>query len=530
MDILLPNKSNGETPHLLKNVGQITVIGANGSGKTRFCNWIMERCEGQAYRMSALRAIMSNYTNGDEGSISDLYSRMNEVATIHKGTAQTEFDKLMYVMMVDEFHDLMNYKSRLLMGEKVEFPKTKLDTVVKMWQEVFPKNKVLRENGKLLFQTEGQEDRYSTIKLSDGEKAVLYYIGAVLYAMPHAIILVDDPEVFIHQSMMATLWNVIEEIRPDCTFIYNTHDIDFASSRIDNQCVWVKDYDPAAMTWDYEISKSSTNLSDALYYDLLGDRKPVLFIEGDAEHSIDSRLYPLIFPEYTIKPLGSCNKVIESVRSFNDLQAFHHLDSWGIVDRDRRDDNEVKYLRDKKVLVPNVAEVENILMLEGVIRAVARHRHRNENDVFFSVKKAVLSMFASELKQQALQHVRHRVKHYVAVRIDMRFRNIGALENHMVDLVQEIDPRGIYESLCRQFHSYLNDGDYVMVLRVYNQKMMLSRSNVAGLCGLKNKDDYIKTILNILKADGPNAQSIRSCVKKSFGLAVEESPEEAITK
>ncbi len=525
MDILLPNKSTNEKPDLLHDVRQITVIGTNGSGKTRFCNWIMERCGDKAYHMSALRAIMSTYSSGNEGSISDLYSHMNEVSTIHKGTAQTEFDKLVFIMMMDEFRDLVNYKARLLMGEQAEIPKTKLDTVVKMWQEVFPKNKILRENGKLLFQTEGQDDRYSTFRLSDGEKAVLYYIGAVLYAMPQAIILVDDPEVFIHQSMMATLWNVIEEMRPDCTFIYNTHDIDFASSRIDNRCVWVKSYDPAAVTWDYEVTKSSMNLSDALYYDLLGNRKPVLFIEGDDVHSIDSRLYPLIFPDYTVKPLGSCNKVIESVRSFNDLQAFHHLDSWGIVDRDRRDDKEVEYLRKKKVLVPNVAEVENILMLEGVIRTIARHRHRNENDVFFSVKKSVMAMFSAELKQQALQHVRHRVKHFVEVRIDMRFRNISALEDHMVDLVREINPRGMYENLCRQFHRYIEDGNYAMVLRVYNQKMMLGNSNVAVLCGLKSKEEYIKTILNVLKADGRDAQSIRACIKRSFGLEIDKNPE-----
>ena len=217
--------------------------------------------------------------------------------------------------------------------------------------------------------------------------------------------------------------------------------------------------------------------------------------------------------------------MIESVRSFNDLQAFHHLDSWGIVDRDRRDDKEVEYLRKKKVLVPNVAEVENILMLEGVIRTIARHRHRNENDVFFSVKKSVMAMFAAELKQQALQHVRHRVKHFVEVRIDMRFRNISALEDHMVDLVREINPRGMYENLCRQFHRYIEDGNYAMVLRVYNQKMMLGNSNVAVLCGLKSKGEYIKTVLNVLKADGRDAQSIRACIKRSFGLEIDKNPE-----
>ena len=32
---------------------------------------------------------------------------------------------------------------------------------------------------------------------------------------------------------------------------------------------------------------------------LVGVRKPVLFIEGDARHSIDAKLYPLVFKDYT---------------------------------------------------------------------------------------------------------------------------------------------------------------------------------------------------------------------------------------
>lgn len=36
MDIQLPKKIDGNTPKILHDVRQITVIGANGAGKTRF--------------------------------------------------------------------------------------------------------------------------------------------------------------------------------------------------------------------------------------------------------------------------------------------------------------------------------------------------------------------------------------------------------------------------------------------------------------------------------------------------------------
>ena len=152
------------------------------------------------------------------------------------------------------------------------------------------------------------------------------------------------------------------------------------------------------------------------------------------------------------------------------------------------------------------------------MRAVARYRRRNDSDVFAKVKRAVLQMFDHEIKQQALQHVRHRVKHQVEVRIDMKFRNINALEEHMIDLVNEIDPRSMYEDFCREFHVLHQQGDYHGVLRVFNQKQILGDSNVAALCGLNKKDDYIKTVLNILKGNSRFAQDIRQAIKQCFGL------------
>ena len=519
MDITLPKRIGGKEPEVLEDSKQITIIGTNGAGKSRFCTALVDKLGDKAYRISALKALFPTPANVKPlpGSIEDLFNRMNAANPQLKNLAETEFDKLFYVMLNDEVRELMNFKAHKLMGEQMEFPKTKLDITVKKWQEVFPKNKVLRENGKLMFSTEGYEDKYPLMGLSDGEKSVLYYIGAVLYAMPDAAILVDDPETFIHSSIMRTLWNVLEQMRPDCTFIYNTHDVSFASSRIDNQCVWVKEFDPESLAWDYEVMTSSRDLDNALL-DLLGSRKPVLFIEGDDKHSIDSKLYPLIFPEYTIKPLGSCNKVIETVRTFGDLQNFHQLNSRGIVDRDRRSDSEVEYLRRKNILVPNVAEIENLFMLEGVIRAVARHKRRNPDIVFPKVKKRIIIMFTKELKQQALQHVRHRVKRDVEMRIDMKFTSINALENHMVELVSEINPRGLYDQLCREFHAYEDNNDYASILRVYNQKQMLIDSNVAVLCGFKNKDDYIRGVLNILKGNSDNAEAIRRAIKACFGI------------
>ena len=525
MGITLPKRIDGAAPQQLKEGRQITVIGANGAGKTRFSLKLISSFGNRAYVMSAMKAMFPTPAGRKplEGSIDDLFAKADSASSFVKLDANTELERLTFLLLHDEFIELMKYKSACFdpdtpAGKKAEVPHTKLDVLVSKWEEVFPNNRILRQGGKLLFSSASGNDVYSTLRLSDGEKAILYYLGAVQYAMPGAMILVDDPGAFIHRSIMQSLWNVIEQMRPDCTFVYNTHDIDFASSRLDNTCIWVKSYDALNEAWDYEIVGSNQGLSEELYIDLLGSRKPVLFIEGDDTHSIDSKLYPLVFTEYTVKPLGSCNQVIEATRSFNDLNGFHHLDSYGIVDRDRRSDKEVGYLRAKKILVPDVAEIENLLLLPGIISVVARRRGKNPGEVLAKVKKSILGMFERELRSQAMLHVRHYVKKTVEVRIDKKFSNINALEDHMLDLVNEINPRGMYESLCREFHGYIDQNDYLSVLKVYNQKQMLPDCNVAQLCGLENKDRYLRYVLGVLKEDGPDATEIRNAVKRCFGI------------
>ena len=503
---------------MVTNGNQITVIGANGAGKSRFCNKLLQSFGDRAYRMSALKGIHSEtYHNLMPGSIESRYNDLLKANQMFESKANTEFERLVVLLMSDEFMELIGYKSSMLLGGNETLPpRTKLDTLVHVWQAIFPKNKILRDGARLLIKNDLDENPYSTLRLSDGEKAALYYIGAALYAPDNALVMVDDPEIFIHPSLIQSLWNEIEEMRPDCTFVYSTHDVQFATSRIDNKCIWVKSFDVAHESWDYEFVNPGEELSEELYVDLLGSRKPILFIEGDSVHSIDSKLYTLVFKEYTVKPMGSCDKVIEATRSFNQLQSFHNLDSRGIVDRDRRDEGEVRYLRSKRVFVPNVAEIENILLLEDVVRAVARFCHKDPDKVFSRVKRNVIGMFRGVQTAQALEHVRHRVKRNVEVRIDKRFEDITALEKHMIFLINEIKPREMYEELCERFKGYVDGNDYAKVLMVFNEKTMLTQCGVAQLCGLQSKEAYLSTILRILKHEGPEAKVIRDAIIRCF--------------
>ena len=367
MDITLPPRK-GSQPYAIDSTAlrHIVIIGANGSGKTRFANRLAADLGDKAFRLSALNALYTkDKDDTSPNSIDTLYNQSVAGASLLRPDLAGQFERTIGLLVNEEMLSLIEQKHS---GNETAPHTTRLDHVMQQWQKVFPGNRGRIESGRMLFSRDITSDTYSPSRLSDGEKTVLYYLGAVSFAPRDAVIIVDSPGMFLHPSSIASLWNSIEDSRPDCTFIYVTHDLQFASSRGEGCTIWVKDCDPGQGVWDYDFLTGPDGISDEVYLAILGARKPVLFIEGDGVNSIDAKLYPVIFNDYTVKSLGGCDRVIESTRTFNSLKAFHDLDAFGIVDRDRRDEGEVSYLRKKQVYVPEVAEIENIFMLEPAPR------------------------------------------------------------------------------------------------------------------------------------------------------------------
>lgn len=509
MEIILPPKLNGtRSEHIAADApARMVIIGANGAGKTRFTSNIIESLGPKAVRISALEGLYGQGTDHDDKRPPTL-------------------DSLLSRLMQDEMRNLIGYKLAMAEGKKTELRRTRLDRVIEIWQDVFPDNRMLIESGKILFSRGMDESAYSALRLSDGERAVLYHTASALYAPGGSVVFVDSPELFLHPTLTVSLWNRLEILRRDCIFCYTTHDPEFASSRNGAPIIWVRDCDPSTSTWDYDILPAQSGIPSEIYISLAGARKPLLFIEGDSQRSIDAKLYPLIFPDMMVRSLGSCNKVIESTRTFNDLSALHKMDSMGIVDRDRRDDTEVAYLRRKNIMVPDVAEIENILLIEDVVRAMASWCGKYPDRVFGKVRKTIMSLFRAELHAQALQHTRHKVKRLIEYRVDARFADINTLEKHLHELPDILNPRQTYEEFCRTFRRYIDSDDYQSVLRVFNQKSMVTSCNVAPLCGFKNKDEYIAGVIKLLGTNRPEAAAIRTAVKHCLGLPTSPHPAE----
>ena len=392
---------------------------------------------------------------------------------------------------------------------------SKFATLKSIWEETFPGNRITASDDKIRIKNRSGKDSIALKMLSRGEKAGLYYIAATLLAPKDGLILVDSPSLFLHPTAVGVLWDRIERARRDCRFVYDTNDTNFLTRQNRTTAIWIKDYDAASHTWDYQVITNG-ELPDEIFLQMMGSRRPILFTEGDTAHSIDIRLYSMVFPEFTVKPLGSCDKVIESTRTMLSLRTMHHIESYGLVDRDRRSDEEVGYLRAKHILVPEVAEVENIFLSPGVIQTMAEIRGKSGKRILKTVRQEVMHKFEQMLDDQALQHTRHRMKRDVERKIDARFTCITALELHIKSLIKKLRPRDVFDHIRAEFRKMVKGGDYEGVLRVFNHKPILTGSSAPKLLGFSNSDDYINGVVTALKQGDEKSELLREEIRKLF--------------
>ena len=99
--------------------------------------------------------------------------------------------------------------------------------------------------------------------MSDGERSVLYLASQVLTVPKDKILIIDEPELHLHPSIMNSLWKSLEKMREDCLFIYITHDTEFAALHSNSDKIWVKEYD--GKNWKLEEIKDN-ELPEELFF------------------------------------------------------------------------------------------------------------------------------------------------------------------------------------------------------------------------------------------------------------------------
>lgn len=523
----LPEADGSRKEVITKN--SFLLIGANGSGKTRLGTWIeMESTQkDKVHRISAQKSLampdnttptsiqkaqnnlLYGYADAPEGK-GMVYKPGSKWSSKPAITLLNDYQKLMVYLFSDHTEEGAKYlAASKLTNDKVSTPTTKLDLVKQVWEKVLPHRELVLGGLRIQTKVKGSDDSlYNSSEMSDGERVIFYLIGQCLAAKENGIIVIDEPEIHLHKSVQAPLWREIQKLRADCLFVYLTHDVDFAVSLQESEKIWLKAYD--GQNWEWDLVESVDGLPEELLVEILGSRKPIVFIEGE-NGSFDTSLYRSLLNDFLVIPRGSCSQVIESTKALKSSPQLHHLNVYGIIDRDRRVDAEIASLEAKGVFTLQVAEVENLFCTKELLAIVSKRLSRNEEDDFNAVVKFVINRLSLELENQISLRTVGEIKFRLNM-FDDKAKGAENLNIALTALTENIDVSEIYQENKVLFEGIIETSDYNKLLKTYNRKSLSSQIGVH--LGLKG-GELPEFVVRIAKTDAVN--ELRNTLKPYFG-------------
>ncbi|MBT4792887.1 MAG: AAA family ATPase [Halobacteriovoraceae bacterium] len=406
-DKIIPIKLLGSVH---EGVNPIVVVGPNGCGKSKLGAEIVSQ-NPNSERISAKRNVLppDQLAFQTEDQVKQQYQKQKSRYRTSLNQYSTEFTQLLFKLFAEESTAAMRFTDAQRANPKGGLipPETTFSRIKEIWKDVFPKRLISIEENGLTIRSQlhsTSEVKYSAKDLSDGELVSFYMIARVLDAAA-GIIVVDEPEIHLHSGLAKELWDVLQEIRSDIRFVYITHDLNFAESRRPSTYVILR---PGI---EAQLLESESGFPPDLVHLLLGavttgvDVEKIVFCEGTSG-SYDERFYKAWFVENNINvvPVGNCKRVQACVDAINNGGLISGMSAIGIIDRDDRSNEELDFLSDSSIHVLPISEIENLLLVDGVLRGVALYLGiDNPNDKVESLKNKSIEVLKNTLNKRALE-------------------------------------------------------------------------------------------------------------------------------
>ena len=370
------------------------------------------------------------------------------------------------ISIQDIIYKDFNEKGNNTNMKRDDYPVMKLEKAINIWNFLIEHREMFYDDNNLKIKVKGSSEVYPAYQMSDGEKNIFFLIGRVLLASDDAMIIIDEPEMYLHKAIVNKLWDRLENERKDCKFIYLTHDLEFASSRKANK-YWIKDFQFPSK-WEIEPIPEN-DIPDSLLMKILGSRKKILFCEGK-KSSLDIQIYEILFPNYTIIPLEGCSNVINYTRAFNKIPNKNST-AIGIVDRDFRTDEQINKFRNENIYVYSVAEIENLFLLENFIQVFSENKKERIN--IQDLKKRVLDRLETDKEQQISNYVTSYINSVFSEEHVNKARNLQEIKGNFDDFIVKIEIDNLYNKRKEEIEKIINEKDYPKALKVYNNKGLL---------------------------------------------------------
>lgn len=460
----------------------IVAVGANGSGKSTLSNLLKEYMRNNCAMISAqkfLRIPVFNSIKNYNSTHSELkgYQRRDKT---YKNDEEYKFLQNEFQIVLENIFADNNAKSYLYRNQarsekrknkKISDPiETNLDKIIEIWNSLITHREIYCQGGSN-FEVKASDRSYQANKMSDGEKVVLFHVAQVLQAPENSFIIIDEPELFLHKTIINKLWDRLEIERKDCLFIYLTHDLDFASSRKTAKKLWIKSY---TYPDNWEIESIPENLiPENLILELLGSRKTILFCEGNIG-SLDEQILNYIFPEFTITPVSSCTNVINYTRAFNKIK-HNNIKAVGLIDRDLREEKEINKLKGDKIFCIDVAEIESLFFSVNFLKLL--EIKEEETGCVDRIKDLVFKELEKEKEIQISFYLSSKINTYFNNSHVSKGQNKENVINNFNNYIAEVKIEDWYNERIQRINKIINERAYEDAISIYNNKGLKKIAN-----------------------------------------------------
>ncbi len=524
---------NNETIRIALEKGEsLFILGANGSGKSSLVTSVFMKNPQVAKRISAHRQTWFSSNTLDMTPKSRSQLEQNYKSQDANTNARfTEWNpeqrsQMAIFDLIDADTQLAREIADLLRAGEEDKAKAKAQEP----PPIFKINELMRlsninveifiEEKERVMARRGTNPPYSVTALSDGERNAFLIAAAVLTAKPGTLFIIDEPERHLHRAITTPLLSLLFKEREDCGFIVSTHEVGLAVDNHDSKTLLVRNciYSGANPTqWDADLLENTDQIPEDAKTEILGSRREIIYIEGAAS-SMDFPIYAILFPNVSIIPKNNCREVENAVVSMRDAELAHWLKCWGIVDNDRRTQNDIEKLQKQGVYALAAYSVESLYYDSKVIEEIAERMAllsgENAKDLANSAIDAGIQKI-DDNKQHLLSKI---IEKKVRVEYLKYFPDKDTIDSQSKYSVS-LEIEDIRLSETTYFENAIRDRDFQTLVTKYPIRESGALDAIVRGLGFTSRKKYEAAVINLLR--DPESKSLPHLKSHFSGLIAE---------
>jgi len=499
----------------------VVIVGANGSGKTRMARDISTVAAREFVNALRNTRVAAELPSVGVTNARQTFNNQRSSSMANYWEIQSDFDYLLAKLHAEDADAAISYRDQNRTGATPIDDETVMDRVRRLWSVVFPGRelRIIEGAPKVRNVTSGDAKEYSAHTMSDAEKSALYLAAKTLNADP-GVIIVDEPEMHFHTMLASMFWDTLEQLRPDLRFVYITHDLQFALSRLGAKFVLVRPQHPP------KVIDVSDDMSPFIAEALLGAAsfsfraQRIVFCEG-IPTGLDLELYRAWFDDKStvVRSVGNCDMVMRCCSAFSQTGIATGLTTVGIIDRDFHPD-ELLLALPSGVTPLGLHEVESLYCLPEVVSVVSRHVGRP-----FDLNRYEESISNAFSNTERHKVIIERWKRRVEPNLQGVMASVSVRESSLDDIASSLEgvfdqtkwrfsPSDILQEEKVRIESAVPGADIITILRLMPGKPLVDlASTAAGLRNAQYRQLVNAAVLGTTPELAPLGQGVRAAME-----------------